>query len=184
MIKDTRNMTTKERLGYLSPELEKRRNKKVSLLREEVKLENIILGKPDAIIHLGNTKCEMVFGTLYKNLTQDQKKEQMRRSNKLASAKKKPYNKFYAERIEKINNHIARIEKELKVLIVRKDVAEIKRYNEYKEYPYIDIIGKPYEETTKAEQREYNRIVRRAMDEKKKMELGLPPYDKKKIKKV
>lgn len=178
MIKYTRNMTIKERLEYLSPELEKKRNKKVSLLREEVKLENIILGKPDAIIHLGNTKCEMVFGTLHKNLTQDQEKERLRRANRLESAKKKSYNKFYAEKIEKINNHIARIEKELKVLTVRTNTAKIKHYNEYKEYPYIEIIGKPYEETTKAEQREYNRIVRRAIEEKKKMELGLPPYDK------
>ena len=49
---------------------------------------------------------------------------------------------------------------------------------EDKDYPSTEIMGKPFLSLTTREIAEYTRIVTRAREERRKMELGLPPYDK------
>lgn len=171
-------MTNKERDEDFSAEIKKLQAKYRALLKKRVQLENAMLGTPDKVVYDGNSYSEVLYGKLQKNMTQAEIWEKRERYRVLSVVAKKSYNKYYAEQVDKLREEIPKILNKITRLkeFKAKNAKHFDQDNP--EYPCVEIMGKPYAELDRSEKKKYHEIIARAKEEKRKMELGLPPYDK------
>ena len=170
--------TIDERVHLNEEEIKVAWDKKIKLLRKCIELENAILGIENMVLHKGRTKFEMLYGKLSSNATKDEMVVYDRRRTQIKTMSKKPYNQYYVEQLKKTKQMIKRVQKERQHAYDRKEFERINIAKEDSEYPSIEIMGKPFGALTASEIAEYVRIVTRAKEERRKMELGVPPYDK------
>ena len=151
---------------------------KEKLLRKVVELENKILGIEDMVLYNGRTIFEITYGKLHSNATKEELVEYDRRRMRIKVLSKRPYNKYYVEQLAKTKKKIKKVQREKTLAKERKKKEKVTIALEDKDYPSTEIMGKPFVSLTTREIAEYTRIVTRAREERRKMELGLPPYDK------
>lgn len=177
-VRKRKEIPVGERLEKNREDFKNEQEKKYALVRKVIELENLILGTPDLPIYKGHTKFEMLYGKLQKTATKEEMLAHESRKNKIATMSKKPYNRYYVEQLEKIKKKIKKVQDEKQRVLKRiKTVIELNE-REDPDYPCEEIFGRPFSSLNANEIADYERIVRRAKEERRKMELGLPPYDR------
>lgn len=159
---------------------------KAELIKQRIETENLILKKEGSVIYLGYSYAERLTGHLSKNLSAEKRISVLERFGDIDRESKKPYNKFYAIKLDELKKEIRRVGDEI-AHIKRKITCQEQADNKHENEPISvkDFIGKEnYSDMTKDERRAYQRAIKRREEELRKMELGLPPYDKIKIKKL
>lgn len=173
-----KGMTVEETIAYYEKIWTKYRDKRYALARKCVDLENLILGTPDRVLFVGHTRFEILYGKLQKTATQQELFDDKNRLHRVKRLGRKPYNKYYAEMLEKTRAQLTKDTKKKASSRVSMIYAKRKLEREDENYPCEEIMGKPYAQLTPKEEQEYARIITRAREERRKMELGLPPYDR------
>lgn len=167
-------------------EIETLYTQKSELIKQRIEIENKILKKEGSIIYLGFTYAERLTGHLSKNLTAEKKISILQRLHRVENEGKKPYNKFYSIQLSEKKLQIKQIDG--KIAYGKRKIRQLKekdRKHENEPITAKEFIGKEnYSDMSNDERMAFQRAKKRREEELRKMELGLPPYDKIKIKKL
>lgn len=165
-------------------ELKELYDQKSELIKQRIELENTILRKEGSVIYVGYTYTERLTGQLSKTLTDERRYSILDRVKAIRAESKKPYNKFYVARLGETKDSIRQIDGKIQYIKKRLILCEqMDGRHENEPITVKDFIGKEnYSDMTEDERQAFKRAKKRREEELRKMELGLPPYDKIKIK--